>query len=102
MENKIRFRNHFSIVLPNLKKIIWMIVFAFAGAFMQEDLQEAIVTVITWIVLIVIIVVWQIILWRKTWITIGDSSIVTERNTRISRKKNTIGITNISNVNLLL
>ena len=100
MENKIRFRNHFSIVLPNLKKIIWMIVFAFAGAFLQEDLTEAIVTVATWIALIVVIVVWQIILWRKTWITIGDTSIVIERNTKISRKKNTIGIANISNVNL--
>ena len=100
MENKIRFRNHFSIVLPNLKKIIWMIVFAFAGAFMQEDLTEAIVTVATWIAMIVVIIVWQIIVWRKTWITIGDNSIVIERNTRVSRKKNTIGIANISNVNL--
>lgn len=100
MENKMRFRNHFSIVLPNLKKIIWMIVFAFASAFLQEDLKEAIVTVITWIVLIVVIVGWQIIAWRKTWITIEENSIVIERNTRISRKKNTIGIANISNVNL--
>lgn len=100
MENKIRFRNHFSIVLPNLKKIIWMIVLAFASAFLGEDLEETIVTVVTWIVLIVIIIVWQIIVWSKTWITIGENSIVIERNTRISQKKNTIGIANISNVNL--
>lgn len=100
MENKIRFRNHFSIVLPNLKKIIWMIVLAFASAFLGEDLEETIVTVATWIVLIVVIIVWQIIVWSKTWITIGENSIVIERNTRISQKKNTIGITNISNVNL--
>lgn len=100
MENNLRFRNHFSIVLPNLKKIIWMIVFAFASAFLQEDLKEAMLTVITWIVLIIVIVGWQIIVWRKTWITIEDNSIVIERNTRVSRKKNTIGIANISNVNL--
>ena len=56
MENNLRFRNHFSIVLPNLKKIIWMIVFAFASAFLQEDLKEAMLTVITWIVLIIVIV----------------------------------------------
>lgn len=100
MENKMRFRNHFSIVLPNLRKIIWMIMFAFASAFLQEDLEEAGVTVATWSVLIVVILVWQIIVWRKTWITIGENSIVIERTTRISRKKNTIGIANISNVNL--
>ena len=100
MENNLRFRNHFSIVLPNLKKIIWMIVYAFAIAFLQEDLKEAMLTVITWIVLIIVIVGWQIIVWRKTWITIEDNSIVIERNTRVSRKKNTIGIANISNVNL--
>ena len=96
----MRFRNHFSIVLPNLKKIIWMIMFAFASAFLQEDLEEAVVTVGTWIVLIVVIIVWQMIVWSKTWITIGENSIVIERNTKISRKKNTIGIANISNVNL--
>lgn len=100
MENKIRFRNHFSIVLTNLRKIIWMIVLAFASAFLQEDLEEAVVTVVTWIVLIVALIVWQIIVWSKTWITIGENSIVIERNTKISRKKNTIGIANISNVNL--
>lgn len=100
MENKIKFRNHFSIVLPNLKRIIWMIVLAFASAFLQEDLEEAIVTVATWIVLIVVLIVWQIIVWSKTWITIGDNSIIIERNTKISRKKNMIGIANISNVNL--
>lgn len=100
MENKMRFRNHFSIVLPNLRKIIWMIALAFASAFLQEDLEEAVVTVVTWIVLIVAIIVWQMIVWSKTWITIGENSIVIERNTKISRKKNTIGIANISNVNL--
>lgn len=100
MENKMKFRNHFSIVLPNFKRILWMIIFAFASAFLQEDLEEAVVTVVTWIVLIVAIIVWQIIVWSQTWITIGESSIVIERNTKISRKKNTIGIANISNVNL--
>lgn len=100
MENNMRFRNHFSIVLPNLKGIIWMIVLAFASAFLQEDMEEAIVTVVTWIVLIVALLVYQIIVWAKTWITIGENSIVIERNTKISRKKNTIGIANISNVNL--
>lgn len=100
MENSVKFRNHFSIVLPNLRRIIWMIILAFASAFLQEDLEEAIVTVATWIVLIVVLIVWQIIVWRKTWITVGNNSIIIERNTRISRKKNTIGIANISNVNL--
>lgn len=100
MENKMRFRNHFSIVLPNLKGILWMILTAFATAFLHQDLEEIVITVATWIVLIAVIIVWHIIVWRKTWITIGDNSIIIERNTRISRMKNTIGIANISNVNL--
>lgn len=100
MENNIRFRNHFLIVLPNLKGILWLILMAFLSAVLQEELEEAIVTVLTWIAIIVIILVWQIIVWAKTWITIGESSIIIERNTKISRKKNTIGIANISNVNL--
>lgn len=100
MENNVRFRNHFSIVLPNLKGILWLILMAFLSAILQEDMEEAIVTVLTWIAIIVIVLVWQIIVWAKTWITIEENSIVIERNTKISRKKNTIGIANISNVNL--
>lgn len=100
MENNIRFRNHFSIVLPNLKGILWLILMAFLSAVLQEDLEEALVTVLTWIAIIVIILVWQIIVWAKTWITIEEKSIIIERNTKISRKINTIGIANISNVNL--
>lgn len=100
MENKKKFRNHFSVVLPNLKGVLWLILMAFLSAILQEDLEEALATVLAWIAMIVIILVWQIIVWAKTWITIGENSIVIERNTKISRKKNTIGIANISNVNV--
>ena len=41
----------------------------------------------------------QIFRWAKTWISIQDQAIVIEVNT-LKRKKNTIGIKNISNINL--
>ena len=42
---------------------------------------------------------WQLIVWSKTYISIYDNTIVIERNT-LNRKKDTIGIKNISNVNM--
>ena len=42
---------------------------------------------------------WQFIVWSKTYISIYDNTIVIERNT-LNRKKDTIGIKNISNVNM--
>lgn len=100
MENNIRFRNHFSMVLPNVKGILWLILIAVINAFTSEDIEEVMVTAGVWGALILVLLFYQIFIWAKTWITIGEQSIIIERNTLFSHKKNTIGIANISNVNL--
>ena len=48
--------------------------------------------------ILVLTCIYQLMIWAKTYISICDNSIVIERNT-INKKKNTIGIKNISNVN---
>lgn len=100
MESNIRFRNHFSMVLPNLKGILWIVFMAFLSAVTEENPDEVLQSILMWITLIILLVVYQIIIWAKTWISIGEQSIVIERNTLVSRRKNTIGIANISNINL--
>ncbi len=109
MENNIRFRNHISIILENSGRAIWTLVFVFIGSFIG-DLDEMgengesilsgvgiLLAVIAVFVLIAIL--WQIFVWSKTYISVQDNTIVIERNT-LNRKKNAIGIKNISNVNL--
>lgn len=99
MENNIRFRNHFSRALPNLKGILWTVLATCVGIFAREDMEAAITVAVVWVILVAVLG-YQVIIWAKTWITIGEQSIVIECNTFFSRKKNTIGIKNISNVNL--
>jgi len=102
MENKIRFRNHFSMVLPNLKGFVWIFFMAFLSGIMGKEggFSDAMISVLTWIAIAVVLLIYQIVIWAKTWITIGEQSIIIECNTFFSRKKNTIGIKNISNINL--
>lgn len=100
MENNIRFRNHFSIVLPNLKGILWIVFMAFISALTGEDARDVLRNILIWVAVIVALVIYQIIIWAKTWISIGEQSIIIECNTFMNRRKNTIGIANISNVNL--
>lgn len=102
MENRIRFRNHFSMVLPNLKGFVWIFFMAFLSGIMGKEggFSDAMTSMLTWIAIAVVLLIYQIIIWAKTWITIGEHSIVIECNTFFSRKKNTIGIKNISNINL--
>ena len=42
---------------------------------------------------------WHYIIWSRTYISIQDNALVLEKNT-LNRKKNTIGISSISNINL--
>lgn len=103
MENNKRFRNHISIILPNLKGVLWIIVMSFASVFWgdtEEGLLKVVVSLVIAVVIVVGFITYQMILWAKTWITIQEQSIVIECNTLFVRRKNTIGIANISNINL--
>ena len=100
MENKVRFRNHFSIVFQHMKGLLWVFAIAIFSGIASGDAQEIIAPALIWGTVGVVLVIWRIIIWAKTWITIGEQTIVMECNTLFSKKKHTIGIANISNVNL--
>ncbi len=51
------------------------------------------------LLLFLLIMGYQFMLWRKTFIYLDNNTFVFEQNT-LNRKKNTVGIANISNINL--
>lgn len=109
MEKKIRFRNHISIVLEQLGAVSWVLFVLLLTnvddvvRFLEDGNSEEVnmTVLIAGVVLfgsVVLTCMYQLVLWLKTYISICGNSIVIERNT-LHKKKNTIGIKNISNVN---
>lgn len=106
-----RFRCHFSIVIENLGSFFWFIVVFcisqiddFIEVVKKIDQDEAaggdILLVSGASVLILLIVfIFHCIRWSKTWISIEEEAIVIEKRT-LRRKVNTIGMKNISNINM--
>ena len=105
MENKIKFRNHISVILENSLKIIGTIVAVFLFDFISDVGESGIQSGdILWLVGIFVVVLaivlgYQVLVWAKTYITIDENTLVIERNT-LNKKRNTIGLKNVSNVNL--
>lgn len=101
--------NHPSIILEKLWKSMIFIVLIFVGSI--DDFAEALAFIKSgnvWeglmaagggFLLIVLVVLWNVIRWYKTTITIKDGTIEIERRT-LNRKVNTISVHNISNINL--
>lgn len=118
MNNKLRFRNHISVLLEDIGKAGWAILVAlfmgFGEAFTEEEVVEDATTLVETtedaligavilggVALLVIgSIILRILIWSKTWITIEEQAITIECNTILRQKKNTIGIKNISNINL--
>lgn len=109
MEKKIRFRNHISVVLEQLGAASWVVfvllltnvddvVEFFENGTSEEINMTALIVGAVLFGILVLACIYQLLLWSKTYISICDNSIVIERNT-LHKKKNTIGIKNISNVN---
>lgn len=115
MEENKRFRNHFSIVFERLGAgfVAFSMIFLYEGGELlgeigmaikdlenfREELFAILLAAAGIIVLFAIIAGLQIFRWAKTWISVQEQAIVIEVNT-LKRKKNTIGIKNISNINL--
>lgn len=104
MEKNKKFRNHFSIVFQNTKGLIMLLLMAFLSGIMGEEATEAGVNIVwgllIWVLLVIAFLGWKILLWRNTWITIGQQTIIIECNTWARRKMHTIGIATVSTVNL--
>ncbi|MDY2628154.1 MAG: PH domain-containing protein [Lachnospiraceae bacterium] len=114
MENESkekRFRNHVIWIVEQIGTMGVLILVALFGSSdmlpemveeMREDPESVIVFLVIFGVLLLIVILrclWRIRIWSKTWFTISDTTVVMERNT-LNQKKNTMGIRNISNINL--
>lgn len=109
MENK-KIRNHISIVVERIGGIIGAILlFALtsmadeikallSGDSLLQDRISLILAIIIIAIILGVLIGFQLWRWSKTFIYIQDKSIVVEQHT-LQKKKNTIGIKNISNVN---
>lgn len=111
MDNKIKFRNHISIVIEELGAIFWFVLIFLLGTIKDyfEDINNNIDSITLagkkyWfvfpllLVMLLITIIWKINKWRKTYIFIDSNVLVVERNT-LNNKKISIAIKNISNVN---
>ncbi|MCR5736816.1 MAG: PH domain-containing protein [Eubacterium sp.] len=105
---KQRFRNHFFSVFQNVIPVFTILIGVGLNIYnniiegkqsMDEIKSELTKIIVGAFVFFIIIFLWKIRVWYKTWIVIEDGTISMERNT-VFFKKNTIGIGNISNVNL--
>lgn len=107
----MKFRNHISIIVERIGSffvVLFVMLITEISQSRKEDLEEAGAVVmksgITWLAagglaaLLLVIILWQLVVWSKTYISIQENTIVIERNT-MNQKKNVIGIKNISNIN---
>ena len=117
METK-RFRNHFSDVIEQLGGLL-IFLFIVGVQSIPDILSDTdgdsndvvalidnpkyamivIIVVITILAVLGLIIGFNVRRWYKTWIIIGNDTITVERNT-LRSVKNTVGIKNISNVNI--
>lgn len=106
-----KFRCHFTVILENLGGVFW---FAIVMLISEMDstveliglllegkatLLEVLAGIGIVLAIIMVVLIYNWIVWAKTWISVQDEAIVIERNL-LNRKANTIGIKNISNINM--
>ena len=107
MDNK--FRNHPSLMLEQLG-VFGVIIITFLISSLDDldeilgDIKNSDSTTMLIIILVVLAVILlrlavNTIVWYKTWITVDETSITITKNT-IFRSVNTIGLRNISNINI--
>lgn len=104
MENNIRFRNHISVIFEKVVKTAGAAILIFAANFIDDveatrRMSDIFLFVGVVFACILLAFVFHYLIWSRTYISIQDNAIVIEKNT-LNRKKNTIGIPNISNINL--
>lgn len=106
-----KFRCHFTVILENLGGVFWFAILMLisemestielVGLLMEgkATFLQVLAGIGIGLAIIVVAFVYNWIVWAKTWISIQNESIVIERNL-LNRKVNTIGIKNISNINM--
>lgn len=105
---KQRFRNHFSSIFEKMAGLLGLIVILFISeivesigeiATMKISIIPVLIGIGIFLLVTGLIFGWQFWVWSKTWIVLEENSISIEKNTFTSHK-NTLGIKNISNVNV--
>ncbi len=106
-----KFRCHASVIVENLGGAFWFIVLMLFSALDDASelfalLMEGEITLFqalagTGVVLVIVavILIYNWVVWAKTWVSIDNEAIVIEKNL-LNRKVNTIGMKNISNINM--
>ncbi len=106
-----KFRCHASVIVENLGGAFWFIVLMLFSSLDDASelftlLMEGEITLFqalagTGVVLVIVavILIYNWVVWAKTWISIDNEAIVIEKNL-LNRKVNTIGMKNISNINM--
>lgn len=106
----IRFRNHISVILEQTGAVIIALVIL-AVTQLAENVDELLeadwsfladrgaLIVLAVMAFFVITIISQVFIWFKTYIYLEDNAVVLEKGS-VNKKKNTIGIRNISNINL--
>lgn len=109
MENS-SFRCHFSIVFENLGSAFWTVLGLFIlnvddmGDLVNEVLSgnvkvtEALIIFGIFFAVMLLFFGFHVIVWAKTWISVDGEAVIIEKRT-LNRKKNTIGMKNIANIN---
>ena len=109
-DSKKGFRNHISIVAEQMGSFFYILLIMAVSALAQnvDRLKDAsfdflkeggvIIGALVCLLVLAFIIGRNLFVWAKTRISIQENAIVIERNT-VNRKKHTIGIKNISNIN---
>lgn len=113
MEENKRFRNHISIIVEQTGGILIALLIILVPQLLENirditDITEAGIQLLSGkgmlvnlgiLLVLFVIVGWQVLVWARTYISIQENAIVIDRET-LNRKKDTIGIRNISNINM--
>lgn len=106
-----KFRCHFTVILENLGGVFWFAILMLIseidstaeliGLLLEgkATVLEVLAGIGIVLAIIAVVLIYNWVVWAKTWISIQDEAIVIERNL-LNRKTNTIGIKNISNINM--
>ena len=110
MEDKIRFRNHISIIIERTGAGFWVLIGILFWQFiddpemlgeisrMENGLFWLFLVFGAFLAVIFLILFIQYLIWSKTYISVDGTSIIFEKIT-LKYQKKTIGIKNISNIN---
>lgn len=113
MEENKRFRNHISIIAEQTGGVLIALLVIFVPQLLEniKDIKHLTETGAKFLsgkgmlinlgilLLLLALIGWQAAVWAKTYISIQENAIVIDRET-LNRKKDTIGIRNISNINV--